>query len=330
MLHRSRSRGGFTLIELLVVIAIIAVLIGLLLPAVQKVREAAARSSCQNNLHQIAIAAHKYDADNKKLPPGLNIAIQTNGAIYGSYIGSLAYLLPNMEAGTVYQQIPVSVFANPAAGQPGWWGVAAAYAAAQNKIKSFECPTDTLYSPVSTGTFVYFYTYGLTLYGGYFGGATVGLGLTNYAASAGALGNCATGAYAADGNALFYGKYRGPYYANSLTSITSITAGDGTSQTIAFGEILGGNGGPTRDFNAAWMGAGAVPTAWDLIQPAQWYSFGSRHNNLVNFAMCDGSVRSFTKLPDGTTTWFSNRWYALQRTAGVSDNETVDLSQIGN
>jgi prepilin-type N-terminal cleavage/methylation domain-containing protein/prepilin-type processing-associated H-X9-DG protein len=124
----SFSRRAFTLIELLVVIAIIAILIALLVPAVQKVREAAARTQCINNLKQIGIACHSYHDANKGLPPGYSASGAYPSTSPGW--GWAAYLLPYLEHGNLYRQIN---FNSSVENQ----------SAIQTIVPVFLCPSDT-------------------------------------------------------------------------------------------------------------------------------------------------------------------------------------------
>jgi prepilin-type N-terminal cleavage/methylation domain-containing protein/prepilin-type processing-associated H-X9-DG protein len=226
----SRSRRGFTLIELLVVIAIIAILIGLLLPAVQKVREAAARMKCQNNLKQIGIAMHAHHDAVGWLPPG-GAADQPpfgTGPVGGSGWGSAwtVYILPYIEQGNFFA---IWQF-NSSSG----WGNANDGAALNGVvINTYRCPSTTM--PVNqTGL-----TNGTTNPGGngtamvptYAGiaGAVNGI-IPNYTDSR--VNTGATGTTGCCSGGLIAGN--GVLFPNSQLKLSDIS--DGTSNTMIVSE----------------------------------------------------------------------------------------------
>ena len=339
------KRYGFTLIELLVVIAIIAVLVGLLLPAVQKVREAAARMSCQNNLKQIALAAANYESSYAKLPYGRNLVSQ---------VGPLTLLLPYMEQNNIYNQIPSNVTAIQAvvtATSTDWVNdhFPTTYSVSRNRVKSYECPSDNpynintasptaapsnfggVYSELTCGnfgaSFDYYYASDFIAAGGL-------PGLTNYAPCAGTLGHFAN---PTSGTGTYYASHEGLYVDQTIVTMTNIT--DGASNTIAFGEYIGafdnGNSG-TRTRVLSWMGANGMPMYYSIANPILRFSFNSMHTGIVNFAYADGSVHALTaNTPQPTSgadivNRVDTAWDTLQNLSGRADGLVITSNVIGN
>ncbi len=210
-----KTRSAFTLIELLVVIAIIAILIGLLLPAVQKVREAAARTQCVNNMKQVGLALHNYHDVTQKFPPGYVSAYDASGNDTGPGWGWAAHILPQLEQDNLFRQIdlkqPIEVAAN---------------AQARTVIvKSFLCPSDT---PPQQA-----FPVGPRSASGLLVSTTCTVAPSNH------VGNFGVNEPGVDGDGVFF---RG-----SAIRIGDIT--DGTSSTLMVGERS------FRDAESTWVGA---------------------------------------------------------------------------
>jgi prepilin-type N-terminal cleavage/methylation domain-containing protein/prepilin-type processing-associated H-X9-DG protein len=315
-----RSRRGFTLIELLVVIAIIAVLIGLLLPAVQKVREAAARSQCLNNLKQIGIGIHDYHDAYKKLPP--QIANNANKCCNGTWQMAILPYVEQDNLWKAYQNWGGTVAGGPTYEQQ------ANLLVTSIRLAIFTCPSDFPNAAKSRT----------------FNGQQYAITQHNYLVNVGnidyAQGN--DGALPDQPAGLTFGG--APFARTAQFRLTDIK--DGTSNTLMVAEINQGQGqdfrgltwwgegsgftvyrtpnSPGFDYISNGSGApGCVPTSQNPLNAdcraqasPNWNVFAarSRHAGGVNVVFCDGSARFVTN----SIAW--GTWQALGTSRG---NEVI-------
>ncbi|MDB5313998.1 MAG: hypothetical protein JWO38_8200 [Gemmataceae bacterium] len=281
------TRRAFTLIELLVVIAIIAVLVGLLLPAVQKVREAAARTSCQNNLKQVGLALQGYHDANRRFPPGYASGVGPNGEDTGPGWGWAVFILPHLEQQPLFAQIDLAV---PIEAPP--------HAAVRTTpVKPYLCPADTPPPALAVGP---------RSASGQLLSTTCTLAPASYAGSYGVSEPGVDG--------------EGILFRNSQVRIADVT--DGTSQTLLVGErsyrysettwvgaVTGartapppGSPLPPEVDEASNLVLGHVGEMVDgAARPHEINNFSSTHPAGAMFVFADGHVRFLTSGTDYQT-----------------------------
>jgi len=301
-----KRRSAFTLIELLVVIAIIALLMALLLPAIQKVREAANKMLCGSNLRQIAIASHNYHNDYNRLPPGTlgsSPGGLYNGGITWQGTGVLAHLLPYMEGDNIYKICNQRTGTNGigyfditrggawtlATNQSGHWsndppatptGLTGCWTAAQYRIKAYLCPSDDADTADVTsginGGFTGVIWWDIAYPPGYAGGpALVSWAFSPPDSNSPAGRTNYVGVAGVFGNNLpstvisnvDISRYGGILDNRSKLTLGQLTVQDGTANTLMFGETLGGQGIGIRCGVPGWFAAGSLITYWGIGRP---------------------------------------------------------------
>ena len=307
----SFRRNAFTLVELLVVIAIIGILIAMLLPAVQAVREAARRTQCLNNIKQIALASLNYESAVGRFPPGVLADERSNRGIGSGVqsVGVFCQLLPYMELNNVADLVEVNL--NPDVVDDAWQNFDPAgdmsfntRLASQSRIPSFECPSDDTEPTLVFASHFHNDIFPRSIRDNF--EFSVEHGLTNYSPIGGVLGSVTSSALSTDSKQ--WEGYNGIFTNRSKTTFGQIS--DGSSNTLLFGEIAGQSGG-SKPTGYAWMGAINLSMFyWEFdradltsgqLNSMELNKYNSYHPGVVNFARGDGSVATVPQSADLTT-----------------------------